>query len=189
MLRVLSVVAIDSRVYPHRILRKLARVLMAAGVALGLVLAGCGGGGGGQKEQAGALLSGPGFSFRAPGDWLTSVTPRTALARPDEVTLVSVTVLPLIRPYKPKLFPRVAVELDRVAGTLATRLRGSVTARRTTLVAGRRVRQYEITHDELVDRLTFVLRAKREFLLTCRWRKQDGEPEACAQLTSTFRLR
>ena len=107
----------------------------------------------------------------------------------DEATLVSVTVLPLVRAYRPALFPRVVGELDRVAATLATRLHGTVTARRTVVVAGGRVRQYEIAHDQLVDRLTFVLRDKQEFLLTCRWRRQDGEPAACAQLAASFSFR
>jgi hypothetical protein len=187
MLRVLSVVAIDLRVYPPGNYRKRA-ALFAASLALGAILAGCGGGGG-AKQPAGKLVTAPDFTFRAPSDWLTAVTARTATAKPDEVTLVSVTVLPLVKAYRPKLFPRVTEELDRVAQTLGKRLHGSVTARRTTLVAGRRVRQYEITHDELVDRLTFVLRDKQEFLLTCRWRKQDGEPAACAQLASSFKLR
>jgi hypothetical protein len=82
----------------------------------------------------------------------------------------------------------VVVELDRVAETLAKRLHGSVTARQTTVVAGRRVRTYELTHDDLVDRLTFVLRGRDEFLLTCRWQTADGEPAACAELVTSFRL-
>jgi hypothetical protein len=189
MLRVLSVVAIEPRVYPRRSYRKRAAVLVGIGLALGAFLAGCGGSGAGRQEPASRLLTGRGFTFRAPTSWTTTVSARAAIAKPDEVTLVSVTVLPLVKAYRPELFPQVAAELDRVAATLARRLHGKVTARRTTLVAGRRVRQYEITHDELVDRLTFVLRSKKEFLLTCRWRKQDGPQPACAQLTSSFRLR
>ncbi len=155
--------------------------------ALALGLAGCGGGG--TQKPSGSLVTGSGFAFLAPGGWETTVTARGATAKQDEQTLVSVTVLPLVKPYKPSLFPRVVAELDRVAVTLATRLHGRVTARRTTIVAGRRVRAYELTHAELVDRLTFVLRGRQEFLLTCRWPSKDGEPAACAQLASSFRLR
>jgi hypothetical protein len=135
------------------------------------------------------MITGNGFAFAAPSDWAPTVTPRAAVVKQDAVTLVSVTVLPLVKAYRPQLFPRVVGELDRVAKELAGRLQGSVTERRTIVVAGRRVRQYQLTHGELVDRLTFVLRGKREFLLTCRWRKQDAEPAACPQLASSFRLR
>jgi hypothetical protein len=152
-------------------------------------VAGCGGGGGSSTKPGGRLVAGPGFSFRTPSDWAATVTPRGAVVKRDEVTLVSVTVLPLLKPYRPRLFPRVAGELDRVAGDLAGKLHGRVTERRTTIVARGRVRQYQIEHGGLVDRLTFVLRGKREFLLTCRWRKQDGEPTACAQLGSSFSFR
>jgi hypothetical protein len=163
-------------------------LLLTLGVVLGAILAGCGGGGGAQEPE-GRLVVGAGFTFRAPAGWATTVTPRVATAKRDEVTLVSVTVLPLVKAYRPALFPRVVAELDHVAATLAARLHGSVTARRTTRVAGGRVREYDIAHDELVDRLTFVLRDKQEFLLTCRWRKQDGEPTACVVLGSSFRFR
>jgi hypothetical protein len=162
--------------------------MLWASLALLTLSAGCGGGGGG-GESAGRLVTGRGFAFSAPSDWASTRTPRAAVVKQDAVTLVSVTVLPLVKAYRPQLFPRVVGELDRVATELARRLQGSVTGRRTIVVAGRRVRQYEITHGELVDRLTFVLRGKQEFLLTCRWRKQDGEPAACPQLASSFRLR
>ncbi len=114
---------------------------------------------------------------------------RATVAKRDVATLVSVTVLPLVRAYRPALFPRVIGELDRVAGTLAGRLHGTVGSKRTITASGGKVRQYEIDHGELVDRLTFVFRGKREYLLTCRWRKQDGAPPACDRLVSSFRLR
>jgi hypothetical protein len=162
--------------------------VLCASLALLTLPAGCGGGGA-KQEPAGRLIAGKGFEFSAPSDWAPTVTSRAAVVKHDAVTLVSVTVLPLVKPYRPRLFPRVVGELDRVARDLAGRLQGRVTERRTIVVAGGRVRQYEITHGELVDRLTFVLRGKQEFLLTCRWRKQDGEPAACPQLASSFRFR
>ena len=161
-----------------------------AALAVGALLAGCGDGGG-KKQQvpAGSLVTGPGFTYEAPSDWKATVSARAAEAKRDEVTLVSVTVLPLTREYRASLFPRVAPGLDEVADQVGRRLHGAVTARRTVIVAGGRVRQYEIAHGDLVDRLTFVLRGKLEFLLTCRWRKPNGEPAACGQLESSFRIR
>jgi hypothetical protein len=189
MFRVLSIVAIRSRVYLRWPDRKRAPACAVAGLALVLALAACGGGGGGgPKQPTGHLVSGTGFTFLAPDGWDVTVGARQATARKDATTLVSVTVLPLVKPYEPRLFPRVIVELDRVAGTLAGRLHGSVRSRRTATVAGRRVRVYELVHGRLVDRLTFVLRGRTEFLLTCRWRGTDGAPAACGQLASTFRL-
>lgn len=153
--------------------------------------AGCGGGGGSgtTSVETGKLVSGPGFTFRAPDGWTVTVAPRSAAATRDAITLASVTVLPLVHPYRPALFRRVIGELDRVAATLAAKLHGEVTSSRTIDVAGGKVRQYEIDHAQMVDRLTFVLRGKREFLLTCRWRKQEGAPAACGQLAASFRIR
>lgn len=180
---------IGTRVYPERNHRKPV-ILLCVSLTLLTLAAGCGGGGGNAEQKAGArLITGKGFEFNAPSDWVPALTARAAVVKRDAVTLVSVTVLPLVKPYRPQLFPRVVGELDRVAGELAGRLQGRVTERRTVIVAGRRVRQYQITHGAFADRLTFVLRGKQEFLLICRWRKQDGEPAACSQLASSLRLR
>jgi hypothetical protein len=162
---------------------------MTAAAASALLLAGCGGGGGKKQQPAGTVVAGAGFTYVAPSKWTATVTARGAIAKQDEITLVSVTVLPLTREYRASLFAKVARGLDVVADQLATRLHGAVTARQTVIVAGRRVRRYELAHGGLVDRVTFVLADKREFQLTCRWRTQDGEPGACAQLESTFRLK
>lgn len=153
-------------------------------------VAGCGGGGSGETSVAsGQELTGPGFSFQAPEGWTVKTLPTAAEARQDPSTVVSVNVLPLVRPYRLALFPRVAKELDRVAAAYAASLKGTVTSKRTVLVAGRKARQYQIAHGDLVDRITFVLRAKRNYQLTCRWRAQNGEPAACAQLVAGFALR
>ena len=178
---------IGSRVYPQRKPRKRSALAVPAVLAVVALLGGCGGGTK-KQEAAGRLVVGHGFSYEAPSDWTVTVTVRAAVAKRDEVTLVSVTVLPLVRAYRAALFPRVVRELDGVAATLAGRLRGAITARRTVIVGGR-VRQYEIAHGELVDRLTFVLRGKREFQLTCRWHKLDGKPAACGRLEASFRIR
>ncbi len=163
-----------------------------AAIALLPAVGGCGGGGGSGTETnaaAGQTVSGSGFSFRAPEDWTAKTRATSAEARQDHSTVVLVTVLPLLKPYRLALFPRVAKELDRVAATYAANVKGSVEARQTVEVAGRRARKYEISHGDLVDRITFVLRGKRNFQLTCRWRSADGQPAACDQLASTFAFR
>ena len=155
-------------------------------------VAGCGGGSGGNTEStagSGQAVSGPGFSFQAPEGWTVKTLPTSAVARQDPSTLVSVNVLPLVKPYRFALFPRVAKELNHVASAYAANVHGTVTSRRTVDVAGRKARQYEIAHGDLVDRITFLLRAKRNYQLTCRWRSKDGEPAACAQLTASFAFR
>jgi hypothetical protein len=189
MFRVLSVVA-HRRVYPARKVRKVLLPVTAALVLLALS-AGCGGGGGGTTTAAGSArtVTGDGYSFEVPNGWTLKVQPTGAAATRDPSTIVSVTVLPLVRPYRIALFPRVVVELDRVASELAAKLGGKVTSRATVRVGGRQARQYGIAHGVLVDRITFVLRGKENFQLTCRWKAADGEPTACAQLVSSFAFR
>lgn len=156
-----------------------------------LLGAGCGGGSGSGSghEASGQTVTAPLYTFQAPSDWKATVSGPNAIVKKEPDTLVSATVLPTVKVYRPKLFPRLVGELDRVTGTFAERLQGRVTAKKTMLVAGGRVRQYQVTHDDIVDQLTFVFRGKQEFLLTCRWRTKDGRPDACDQQTSTFRLR
>ena len=190
MFRVLSVVD-PSRVYPQRNRRKRPAVVAGALLLL-LAAAGCGGGGGGTSATTaagGQEVGGTGFVFRAPEDWQKTVRATSASAQRDPSTLVSVIVLPLVKPYRIALFPQVAKELDRVADTYAANLKGTVTSRRTLEVAGRKAREYRIAHGDLVDLITFVLRGRRSYQLTCRWRKPDGEPDACAQLAASFRFR
>ncbi len=192
MSRVLSVVA-HSRVYPHSGAGK-RFVPVALLLAVAIPAAGCGGGGSTTtavttQAPTGQVVVGTGFAFRTPAAWIVKTSPGSAVARRDETTLVSVTVLPLVRAYKPSQFGREIGPLDRAAAGLAAKLKGSVTAKRTVVVAGGKTRQYDIAHGGLVDRFTFVLRGKRNFELTCRWRKQDGAPDACAELLATFRFR
>jgi hypothetical protein len=178
-------------VYPAGNSKKRTALLVAA-LALLPAVAGCGGGGSSgteTTEASGQTVSGPGFVFQAPQDWTVKTLATSAEARQDPSTVVSVTVLPLLKPYRLALFPRVAKELDRVATTYAANVKGLVASRRTVEVAGRKAREYEITHGDLVDRITFLLRGKRNFQLTCRWRRLDGEPPACDQLSSTFAFR
>jgi hypothetical protein len=190
MFRFLSVVDL-SRVYPHRNRRK-QPAFVAGALLVVLAAAGCGDGGGGTTATVatgGQEVRGPGFVFRAPEDWQSTVGATSATAKQDPSALVSVVVLPLVKPYRIALFPQVAKELDRVADTYAANLKGSVESRRTVEVAGRKAREYRIAHGDLVDLITFVLRGRRNYQLTCRWRESDGEPDACAQLAGSFRFR
>jgi hypothetical protein len=97
----------------------------------------------------------------------------------------------LVRPYRPELWPEVVQELDRAAAGVAGQQDGSVTDSRTTAIAGRRARVYEIAYEhegkELVERIGFVLRGKTEYLLLCRY-ERGGETRACERLLATFRL-
>jgi predicted Zn-dependent protease len=188
MFSVLSVVALR-RVYPSGNGRK-RFVLLIVGAALSL--AGCGGGGGGNSTSAGSTggqeVKGTGFTFHAPNDWTVKTAATSAVASQDKDTLVSVNVLPLVKPYRPALFMRAARELDRVADDLAKQLGGQVVSSNTVIAAKARARQYEIEHHGLVDRITFLLRGKREYQLTCRWPKANGRPSACDQLIASFSL-
>ena len=178
--------------YPQRNRRKQTACLAAA-ILLVLAAAGCGGGGGGGTTETtatgGQEVRGNGFVFRAPADWQKTVRATSASARQGSSTLVSVVALPLVKPYRIALFPQVAKELDRVADTYAANLKGTVGSRRTVEVAGRQSREYRIAHGGLVDLITFVLRGRRSYQLTCRWRESDGEPAACAQLAASFAFR
>lgn len=181
--------------YPRPVRRK--RFSLAVLVLAGL-LAGCGGGGGGggtttAPAEQGQRVTGEGFSFSAPDSWTTTRTSTTVTVRPstDQPTLVSVTTLPLRSRYTPSLFAKVVQGLDRLTASLAEKLNGKVIARRTVVVAGIRSRQYDLAYQKngagLIDRITFVLRGKREYYVLCRWPADEGEPSACGTLQATFK--
>ena len=183
---------ITFRVYPRRKRRK-RPALAAAALLLSTALAGCGGG---ASKRSGATqrVAGAGFTFAVPGGWQVSRAPRSVVVkRGSGPTLASVTILSLRKRYRPALFQQAARELDQVTDALAAKLGGKVIARRSLVVAGRSVRQYDVTYERggsgLVDRITYVLRGTSEYYLLCRWPADEGEPSACALLTDTFRLR
>jgi len=185
-----------SRVYPRHARRK--RPAFAV-LALVVVLAGCGGGSGGgggtTTTVEGTRVAGNGFTFAAPGSWQVTRTASTVTVRPgtEGPTLASVTRLSLRKRYDPALFAKVGRELDRVTAALATKLNGKVIARRSVLVRGMRSRQYDVAYEKdgtgVIDRITFVLRGKREYYVLCRWPADEGEPAACGLLQSSFSLR
>jgi hypothetical protein len=149
--------------------------------------AGCGSSGGAKTQP----LEGPGFGFDAPSGWAVKRTAGTVEAARGE-RAVSVTVFALKRAFRPELWPKVVPELDGVAASLADQLHGRAGNGSTITVAGRRARSYEIAFrragKDFVERITFLLDAKREFQLLCRYPAGTDEP-ACAALGSSFRLR
>jgi hypothetical protein len=169
----------------------LAGVLAAAG------LAGCGGGDSAEPPPPTAAVNGPGFTFRAEQRREIARTPRAVSVLPaDEGSpeLESVTIFPLIKPFRPALWPQAAAELDGVADRLVSSLGGEAVAEpRTVRRGGLRGRLYEIRYEregvELRQRLTLLLSRRTEYQLLCRWDDAAGEPPGCALLETTFRLR
>lgn len=150
-----------------------------------LALAACGGGGGAKSP---ASVSGDGYRFSAPGGWKVTRT-GSSVAAVSGVKAVSVTTFPLTRPYSPRLWHEAVKELDGVAAKLAGELRGTVADARTVTVGGTTARRYELAFtrngERLVERITFVLRGRREYQLLCRFRAGKDEP-ACALLERSF---
>jgi hypothetical protein len=169
------------------------RSLILAGACALLVagLAACGGGGGGGSSSAARTIRGTGFVFQAPASWHVSRSGTAVQVSPKPISpeLVSVSVFPLLRAYRPALFAAVTRELDGDARRLAAQLNGSLTSSSTADVAGIPSRQYELGYrsgaTDFRERITFVLRRKTEFQLLCRW--TGSEPSACKQLQASFR--
>ena len=153
-----------------------------------LLVTGCGGGG-----LSAQTLAGTGYTFSAPGSWSVARTHRQlqASAGKESVELVVVSRFRLLRAFRPELWPKVIGELDRTAKRIAEQQHGSVTETKTVIVSGRRARRYTVAYDlrgtRLAERLAFVLRAKTEYLLLCRY-EQGKRSEACDMLLRTFRL-
>jgi hypothetical protein len=150
------------------------------------MLAGCGGGG----APAAKVVQGTGYRFSVPDDWAVVRSGREVQAS-HGLQLVSVTRYPLLRPYRPELWVRVVPELDRAATQLANQQHGEVSESRTVTIAGRRARRYDMSYERdgkaLVERITFVLRGKTEYLLLCRY-ERGGDTDACDRLLATFTL-
>ncbi len=112
------------------------------------------------------VLAGRGYSFAAPGDWTVVRTARSLEAL-HGLEVVSVTRFPLLRSYRPELWPKVVSELDRSAAALASDQHGAVAVRATQSIAGEQARRYDVEYElngkSLVERLGFVLRARTEY--------------------------
>lgn len=131
-------------------------------------------------------MTGPGFSFAAPAGWTPAVGKRRASASHDG-ELLQVAAFPLLKPYSPGLFERVALELRTRMKQLAVQTGGSISNGTTVTTAGIRSHSYDVTVADHVDQYTFVLRGRREFQLLCR-RKASSSDDACKQLLTSFRM-
>jgi hypothetical protein len=156
-------------------------------VGAAVVLASCGG----QPGQR--TVTGAGYSFRAPAGWEVVRSARGVRASEggDGAAVIGVSRFPLLRAYRPALWSKVVRELDGASSAIARDQHGSVTDARDVRISGERARRYTLTYDvrgkKLVEELVFVLRAKTEYLLLCRY-EQGGSLDACDTLMSSFRL-
>lgn len=151
-----------------------------------LVLAGCGGTKAATTTTVAGSAEGTGFRFEAPSGWRVVRTPRSVSAASGG-DLLSVTVFPLSRPYRPALWAKVVQELDRRIAELAGRLRGELRSAGTGSVDGRRARVYEIGVGDRVERLLFLFRGRLEYQLLCRYGRGGGTAP-CQRLAATFTL-
>jgi hypothetical protein len=108
--------------------------------------------------------------------------------------LASVTRFPLVKAFRPSLWPGASVELDGVAQRLTASLGGEYgEAPKTVRRGGLRGRLYDIRYERkgvaLSQRLTLLLSRHTEYQLLCRWEASADEPAACALLETSFRLR
>ena len=178
--------------YPRR--PRLTHAVFVAALAA-FAVAGCGGTASGETEQIRLRkVSGPGFTFSAPVGREIERTPRSVTVLPAQEgsqELESVTIFPLVKPFRPALWPQAAKELDSVAERLAESLGGELERRRTVRIGGLRGRQYEIGYEregvELRQRLTLLLSRRTEFQLLCRWEASSDTPEDCGILETTFK--
>ena len=148
-----------------------------------LILAGCGG----SSAPKAQVVAGTGFRFEAPAGWKVERTPRRVSATHDS-ELVQVATFPLLKPYRPALFVRVAKELVTRMDQVAKQVDGTVSGSRTVTAAGIRSHSYDVRVGDHVDQYTFVLRGMREYLLLCR-RRSSSSGAACRQLIAGFRVR
>ena len=151
-----------------------------------LLAAGCGGAEPATTTTLTSNVGGAGFRFEAPAGWKVTRTPRSVQAA-SGADLVSVTVYPLARRYRPELARQVDAELDRRIAELAGQLRGELRSAGTARVAGRRARVYEIGVGERTQRLLFVFRGRLEYQLLCRYAGGRGT-RPCERLAATFAL-
>ena len=159
-------------------------------------VAGCGGESSQSDSAATRVVGGPGFTFAAPEGLELARTPRSVTVLPAEEgsqELASVTTFPLVKPFRPSLWPKASGELDRVARQLADSLGGELEREPETVrVGGVRGRRYEIAYEregtDLRQRLTLLLTRETEYQLLCRWDAGDDLPQACTSLEASFRL-
>jgi hypothetical protein len=143
-----------------------------------LILAGCGGSG--EAKAQWQAVSAHSLRFRAPKGWEVTVAPDRVIARDGE-SFVQVATFPLVHAYTDSLFERVQPELATRMADVAAQAHGVVSSHRIVEVGGSRAHSYEVTIGRRVDRYTFVLRGKREFLLVC-----SADSDVCDELAASF---
>jgi hypothetical protein len=143
-----------------------------------LIVAACGG----SPAVAAQTVSAPGYAFEAPGGWKAD---GARVVHGEGI--VEVRTFPLARAYAPALFDKVKPEIERVAQQLGTQLKASPVKRAVT-VAGQQALQFDFTHGNVFEQLTFVLRGKTEYQLYCRRAKSDSATP-CERLVASFTLR
>jgi hypothetical protein len=135
-------------------------------------------------------VHGTGYVFSAPAGWSLSRSPRQVQLTKGFAVL-SVTRFPLLRAYRAELWVRVLPELDRAAADIAKQQNGAVRNPLTLTIAGQRARRYDVAYErggrKLVERISFVLRGKTEYLLLCRY-TSGGDTTPCGRLLATFSL-
>jgi hypothetical protein len=154
-------------------------------LAAAVLAAGCGG-----AHVPPRVLSGKGYAFSAPGDWTVTRTARSIQAA-HGLEVVSVSRFPLLRPFRAVLWPKVVPEIDRIAAGIASDQHGSVSTEVTVTIGREQARRYDIDYErggrKLVERLGFVLQAKTEYELLCRF-ERGKSASACKVLFRSFRL-
>jgi hypothetical protein len=149
-----------------------------------LILAGCGG----STSAKTQTVTGEGFRFEAPAAWSVVRQGESVAAVDGDVNRIEVLRFTLEKPYKPALFDAASKELDGVASRLAVQLKGTVSGRSTSELAGRKSRSYTIDYGPgKTQEIAFVLDGRNEFQLLCR-RPASGSNDTCAQLFATFAL-
>jgi hypothetical protein len=143
-----------------------------------LILAGCGGSG--EPKAQWQTVQGRGFHFRAPASWQVARTSVRTTAK-DGAQFVQVATFPLVRAYTADLFSKVAAELAVRMADVARRSHGTVTAHHVVSVGGAKAHSYDVAVGKRIDRYTFVLRGRREFLLLC-----SADDAVCGELAASF---
>ena len=147
-----------------------------------LILAGCGG----SSTPKAQIVRGPGFRFEAPSGWkVERVQGRVSASSGSE--RVQVATFPLLKPYSPALYERVAKELATRMGEVARQVKGRISATSSVTASGIRSHSYEVEVGDAVEEYTFVLRGMREVQLLCR-RSASSSDAACKRLISSFEL-